>query len=113
MQQLMYRISGAANIPATVLFGVSPSGQNATGESDLTQWYDQGREYQTVSLEPKIKTLLGLCGASENVEVNFPSLWEPTKQEQAQTQLTKAQAERLHWDMGKSESEIKKILGEE
>lgn len=39
-QQFIMDISGAAEIPVTKLFGRSPSGLNATGESDLQNYYD-------------------------------------------------------------------------
>jgi phage-related protein (TIGR01555 family) len=34
-------VSGAADIPATRLLGQSPAGMNATGESDLRNYYDR------------------------------------------------------------------------
>lgn len=39
LQQYMLRVAGAAETPATFLFGMSPAGQNATGDSD-TRWFD-------------------------------------------------------------------------
>ena len=39
-KQFMMDVAGAARIPATKLFGRSPEGMNATGESDLRNYYD-------------------------------------------------------------------------
>ena len=38
MQEYAIRLSGAGGIPATILWGRSPAGQNATGEADLRNW---------------------------------------------------------------------------
>lgn len=89
VDRLMALVSAACGIPQTILFGRSPAGMNATGESDLTIWYDQVREEQ-----PKIAALLRWCyrllGAAEDLEVTFPPLWEPTETEAAGVEKTKA-----------------------
>ncbi len=57
-QQFIMDISGAAEIPVTRLFGRSPSGLNATGESDLQNYYDMIAEKQESVLRPILNKLL-------------------------------------------------------
>jgi uncharacterized protein len=50
-------MSGMADIPATRLLGRSPQGMNATGESDMRNYYDRIKAGQTMMLGPVIKPL--------------------------------------------------------
>lgn len=50
--RFMMDVSGASEIPVTKLFGRSPAGMNATGESDLTNYYDTIEEKQETYLRP-------------------------------------------------------------
>lgn len=54
----MMDVAGAAEIPVTRLFGRSPAGMNATGESDLRNYYDKVRQQQEAQLRPAIEKLL-------------------------------------------------------
>lgn len=47
-------MAGRADIPATRLVGQSPQGMNATGESDMRNYYDRIRAGQTNDLGPTI-----------------------------------------------------------
>lgn len=49
--------AGAADIPATRFIGSSPGGLNATGESDLSNYYDRIQSIQTLELEPAMSSL--------------------------------------------------------
>lgn len=57
-EQFMMDIAGAAEIPVTKLFGRSPAGMNATGESDLRNYYDTVRQWQEAVLRPVLEKLL-------------------------------------------------------
>ncbi len=50
--KFMLDVSGAAEIPVTKLFGRSPAGMNATGESDLQNYYDMIEEKQESVMRP-------------------------------------------------------------
>lgn len=50
-------MSGMADIPATRLLGRSPQGMNATGESDMRNYYDRIRAGQTMMLGPTLYPL--------------------------------------------------------
>ena len=54
----MMDMAGAAEIPATRLFGRSPEGLNATGESDLKNYYEHISQLQEAILRPALDRLL-------------------------------------------------------
>ena len=54
----MLDIAGACEIPASRLFGRSPSGLNATGESDLKMYYEKIGQLQENYLRPALEKLL-------------------------------------------------------
>lgn len=57
-ENFMLDISGAAEIPATKLFGRAPAGMNSTGESDLKNYYETIEQKQEADLRPIIDKLL-------------------------------------------------------
>lgn len=63
-EQFMLDVSGAAEIPATKLFGRSPAGMNATGESDLTNYYDSISQKQESSMRPVLDKLVPILAMS-------------------------------------------------
>jgi phage-related protein (TIGR01555 family) len=60
LQQLAQRMSAVTDMPMTVLFGMSPAGLNATGESDLQLWNTAVAAKQVERLEPQQKRLIRL-----------------------------------------------------
>lgn len=58
--QMMENIAVSARIPAIKLFGLTPSGFNATGEFDMNSYYDEIRSIQNSILKPFIERLLRL-----------------------------------------------------
>lgn len=50
-------MAGIADIPATRLLGRSPEGMNATGDSDMRNYYDRIRSGQNVDLSPTLMPL--------------------------------------------------------
>ena len=63
-EQFMMDMAGAAEIPATRLFGRSPQGMNATGESDLRNYYDMISSLQERMLRPALEKLLPVMAVS-------------------------------------------------
>lgn len=57
MDRMMQLASGAADIPATRLLGQSPAGMNATGESDLRNYYDRIASMQSLDVAPAMHRL--------------------------------------------------------
>ena len=88
-QQFIMDISGAAEIPVTKLFGRSPSGLNATGESDLQNYYDMIGEKQESLLRPILNKMLpplmmSLFGAvPDDLDFDFNPVSEPTDKERS------------------------------
>lgn len=64
-ETFMLDIAGAAEMPVTKLFGRSPAGMNATGESDLQNYYDSIEQKQEAFLRPAIEKLLPVIAMSE------------------------------------------------
>lgn len=94
-------LSAVTCIPQTILFGRSPSGENATGESDLENYYNFVEGIQKRMLKKNIRTLLkavtqagmydGSIGDPGIIKPTFKPLWSLSEAEQATVDLTKAQ----------------------
>ena len=63
-EQFMLDMAGAAEIPAVKLFGRSPAGMNATGESDLKNYYEFIAQLQERHLRPALEKLLPVLALS-------------------------------------------------
>jgi phage-related protein (TIGR01555 family) len=64
-ESFMMDLSGASQIPVTRLFGRSPAGMDATGESDEANYYDTVRQFQDAHLSPVLDKLLPVICVSE------------------------------------------------
>lgn len=64
-ENIMMDVAGAAEMPVTKLFGRSPAGMNATGESDLQNYYDSIETKQEAYLRPALSKLLPIMCVSE------------------------------------------------
>ena len=88
-QQFIMDISGAAEIPVTRLFGRSLSGLNATGESDLQNYYDMIAEKQESYLRPILNKVLPpfiistLGSLPDDFDFEFDPVAEPSDKERA------------------------------
>lgn len=109
-------LSSLTNIPQTLLFGRSPAGMNATGESDLESWYNFVDRIRKLMLKPNLRILLDVLFragvASGDIEeepaykLRFDPLWSLSESEQAdvdqkkaQTAQIKAQTAQIYVDM--------------
>ena len=63
-EQFMLDMAGAAEIPAVKLFGRSPAGLNATGVSDLKNYYEFISALQERHLRPALEKLLPVMALS-------------------------------------------------
>ena len=63
-EAFMLDVAGAAEIPATKLFGRSPQGMNATGESDLRNYYEMIAGLQERLLRPALERLIPVMAIS-------------------------------------------------
>ena len=89
-EAFMMDMAGAAGIPATRLFGRSPDGMNATGESDLKNYYEMIGQMQEHYLRPALEKLLPVMALScwgfvpEHLDLRFPSLMPASPREEAE-----------------------------
>ena len=97
-ESMALNLCGASHYPMTKLFGRSPGGLNATGESDLTNYYDYIDSQREAKLRPVLERLLpvlcmsALGGIPADIEIDFPPLKTPTPTERAEIGKTKAEA---------------------
>lgn len=106
MEILMTWISGAADIPATRLFGTSAKGMNATGEGDLKNYYDSLRSKQNSQLDPAmnwldqimVRSAIGSMPADYNWDWN--RLYQPNRKEESEAAKVEAETDVLLLDAG-------------
>lgn len=93
----MQLTSGASDIPMTRLLGQSPGGLNASGESDLRNYYDRISSNQELVLQPSLQVLdeclirSALGSRPAEVFYNWRSLWQTTDTERATIGKTTAE----------------------
>jgi len=88
--QFLQIVAGAADIPMTRFVGMSPSGLNSTGESDLRNYYDGISAKQELEIEPSmvrldeclIRSALGVRPAA--IWYKWRSLWQLSDKERAE-----------------------------
>ena len=95
LMQFGQQIAGATGIPLVRLFGQSPAGFSATGESDLSNYYDNINQQQEGRMRTPLQTLLEVVSLSvmgkplpDSFKFDFASLWqidEKTKADVANT----------------------------
>lgn len=105
-ESMCLNLCGASHYPMTKLFGRSPAGMNATGESDLKNYYDYVDSQREAKVRPVLQKLLPVLAMSawgtvpDDLEVTFLPLWTPTATETAEIALKKAQAIRDTFQAG-------------
>ncbi len=88
--RIMMDVAGAARTPVTKLFGRSPSGLNATGESDMQNYYDYIDGLRETELRGIIERLLPIMALSawgripDDLDIDFPPMWTPDAKEIAE-----------------------------
>ena len=105
-ESFMMDVAGASDIPVTRLFGRSPAGMNATGESDLQNYYDMISQQQEAVLKPKLNQLLPVMFMSEfgyvppDLGVKANPIRTPSDKEIAELVDKKAEAIGKAYDRG-------------
>ena len=78
--RVMMDVAGAARTPVTKLFGRSPAGMNATGESDLQNYYDYIDGLRENDFREIIEKLLPILAMSawgripDDLDISFPPM---------------------------------------
>jgi len=100
MDRFMMTLSAVADIPVTRLFGRSPAGENATGESDSRNYYDMVGARQEVQLKPNLMELMFVINKYMNVSttltVDFNPVWEPTPAEMLEMKKKQAETDQIY-----------------
>lgn len=124
-------LSAVTNIPQTILFGRSPAGMNATGESDLENYYNMVENIQKQNMKKNARIVIDLILKQGIIEgkipeipkykMKFAALWSLSEIEQADitqkkasTEYVKAQTAQVYIDSGVLDpSEVRKSIAVE
>lgn len=88
--RMMMDVAGAAKTPVTKLFGRSPAGMNATGESDMQNYYDYIDGLRETSFRSIVERLLPVMALSawgtipDDMDIDFSPMWTPDAKEIAE-----------------------------
>jgi phage-related protein (TIGR01555 family) len=98
MLQFGQQLAGASGIPLVRLFGQSPAGLSATGESDLRMYYDNINAQQEAKLRNGWEILLKVLWRStfgkpapKDLEFSFTPLWQMSATDKANNAKTQAE----------------------
>lgn len=110
MQEFAVLLSAVTGIPITKLFGRSPAGLNASGDSDIRMFYDEIKNRQDDFLLPMLERLVYIIMKSrdggynrivnEDAIVSFTPLWQMTDQEEADYKYKVAQTDEIYINTG-------------
>lgn len=110
LDRFLSRVAGDAGMPITMLFGTSPAGLNATGDSDIRFFYDSIARRQETELRPQLEYLLRIMfaakdGPTKGVEPKvwsfvFNKLWQRTEKEQAELEKVVAEKDQIYFNAG-------------
>lgn len=110
IDRFMLSVSAVTGIPITLLFGRSPAGLNATGDSDVRNFYDMVKQLQETKLKPVLEKLIfyifkseyGPTGGvePENWSIQFTPLWQNTEEQEAIMRRTVAETDAIYLDRG-------------
>lgn len=96
--RVMMDVAGAARTPVTKLFGRSPAGMNATGESDMRNYYDYIDGLRETDFRAIIERLLPIMALSawgqipDDLEIDFLPMQTPDAKETAEIAERKTNA---------------------
>lgn len=110
IDRFMLALSAVTGIPATLLFGRSPAGFNATGESDIRNFYDLIKQYQESKLRPCLERLIRYIMVSKEGPtkgrippkwtLKFTPLWQNSEEQEANIRRIVAETDAIYIDRG-------------
>ncbi len=110
LQQFCLFVAAVTGIPVTVLLGQAPAGLNATGDTDVRNWYDEVDAWRQHHIKCRLEQLIRLYflspdSATGGVEpdvwsVEFYPMWAPTDAEEAARRKTVAETDQIYEAMG-------------
>lgn len=120
VRQALEFLAAVNRTPAVKLLGISPSGFNATGESDIRNYYDHIATRQQKMMLAPLKTVLDclqlhLTGRIDpTISFTFNKLGEEDKKLQAEIQKVKADTAAVYMDRGTlSVEEVRQSLADD
>lgn len=115
--QSQEQMAAPAKMPLVKMFGQTPSGLNASSDGEIRVYYDHIAALQNAHILPQMRVILRLVQLSlygkvdENIDFQFNSLYQLTAQEQAATNLIKAQLAQVYLQEGVlSQEEVREAL---
>lgn len=98
------RLAAATDIPQTILFGQSPGGLGATGESEQSNWYDYIKKKQESELRPIIERVVTLILQQSTIpapklpkfEICFNPLWQMSEKEMVELRKMQAETDQIY-----------------
>lgn len=110
LDKFMLSVSSVTGIPVTLLFGRAPAGLNATGDTDVRNFYDMVKQYQELKLKPILEKLTFYLMKSingpfhgkepDNWSIQFTPLWQNTEEQEATLRRTVAETDAIYIDRG-------------
>ena len=106
LEQFQLALCSATGIPATILFGRSPAGMNATGKSDLETYYNMVEGIQRYTLKKPLSRLIDIVAHCADYGITLPAswhvdfncVWNDTEKERAEVGKLKAEKEKAEAD---------------
>jgi hypothetical protein len=87
LHQFGQQLAGALQIPLTRLFGMSPAGMSATGESDMRMYFDNIQQLQETNFRIPLQKIIRMIGVSKRIagiddslQWIFRPLWQLTEE---------------------------------
>lgn len=120
VRQSLEILAAMNRTPAVKLLGISPSGFNATGESDIRNYYDHILSQQEKVLRPALQTVLRILQVrlfgkiDESISFDFAALSEADNAAIATTQKTRADTMAVLLDRAiVSQEECRRVLADD
>jgi phage-related protein (TIGR01555 family) len=88
LTSLMHLLASEVDLPFTELYGMSPAGLNATGDSDISKWHETIDSYERPALARCLEWAAGLLlaqpevGGGEGAVVEWPALRQMSARDQ-------------------------------
>lgn len=104
--QAQEQMAGVAGIPLVVLFGITPSGLNASSDGEIRAFYawikaQQEDQYRgPLTYISRIVQLSEFGEIDESISFEFLPLWEPTETETATNAKTQADTDAVYIESG-------------
>jgi len=103
LNKMMTTVAAVAEYPNTRLWGVAPEGMNATGNSDLRNYYDAVVVKQGTWLTPPVQTLVNMINTyipvtpkGTDPTIKWNSVWELTETEELANRKTQAEIDKIY-----------------